>query len=67
MSAAPETHGVRRGGAADPYVVELGRLMLARAPRMGKEMAELLCRQIDAYRDGNVVAKIKSSKVAWPI
>ncbi|CQD08292.1 regulatory protein [Mycobacterium lentiflavum] len=57
MSAAPETHGVRRGGAADPYVVELGRLMLARAPRMGKEMAELLCRQIDAYRDGNVVAK----------
>lgn len=31
--------------------------MLARAPRMGKEMAELLCRQIDAYRDGNVVAK----------
>lgn len=31
--------------------------MLARAPRLGEQMAEQLCSQIDAYRDGNVVAK----------
>ena len=31
--------------------------MLARAPRLGKAMADLLCREIDAYRDGTVVTK----------
>jgi hypothetical protein len=31
--------------------------MLARAPGLGKAMADLLCRQIDAYRDGSVVSK----------
>lgn len=31
--------------------------MLARAPELGKAMAELLCRDIDAYRDGSVVSK----------
>src|ERR1700744_4420923 len=31
--------------------------MLARAPKLGKAMAELLWREIDAYRDGTVVTK----------
>lgn len=31
--------------------------MLARAPQLGKAMADLLCREIDAYRDGSVVSK----------
>ena len=31
--------------------------MLARAPRLGMTMADLLCREIDAYRDGSVVTK----------
>lgn len=31
--------------------------MLARAPALGNAMADLLCREIDAYRDGSVVAK----------
>ncbi|MEE6134892.1 helix-turn-helix domain-containing protein [Mycobacterium sp. 050128] len=57
MSVASKTDGVPRDAAADPFVVELGRLMLARAPRLGAQMADLLCREIDAYRDGNVVAK----------
>ncbi|MCV7409445.1 PucR family transcriptional regulator [Mycobacterium florentinum] len=57
MSVASKTDGVRRDAAADRYVVELGRLMLARAPRLGTKMADLLCREIDAYRDGNIVAK----------
>ncbi|OBI43601.1 hypothetical protein A5708_18350 [Mycobacterium colombiense] len=33
--------------------------MLARAPELGKAMADLLCREIDAYRDGSVVSKAK--------
>jgi len=41
----------------DPHVIELGKLMLARAPRLGLAMADLLCREIDAYRDGSVVTK----------
>ncbi|WAC90461.1 PucR family transcriptional regulator [Mycobacterium sp. Aquia_213] len=57
MSVASKTDGDRRGTVADPYVVELGQLLLASAPRLGAEMADLLCRDIDAYRDGNVVAK----------
>ncbi|MBV8788420.1 MAG: helix-turn-helix domain-containing protein [Mycobacterium sp.] len=48
-----------RGVAADPHVIELGKLMLAQAPGLGKAMAELLCREIDAYRDGTVVSKAK--------
>ena len=31
--------------------------MLGRAPKLGKAMADLLCREIDAYRDGTVVTK----------
>lgn len=57
MSVASRTDGVRRGVAADPHVAELGKLMLARAPKLGEAMADLLCRQIDAYRDGAVVTR----------
>ena len=32
MSAASKTGSVRLGGRVDPYVVELSKLMLARAP-----------------------------------
>jgi PucR C-terminal helix-turn-helix domain/GGDEF-like domain len=57
MSVAAKTDGDRRGAASDPHIIELGKLMLARAPKLGKAMADLLCRQIDAYRDGSVVTK----------
>jgi hypothetical protein len=57
MSAPPRPAGSRRGPAPDPHVVELGKLMLARARRLGLAMADLLCREIDAYRDGSVVTK----------
>ena len=33
--------------------------MLVRAPTLGKAMADVLCREIDAYRDGTVVSKAK--------
>ena len=40
--------------------------MLARAPELGEAMADLLCREIDAYRDGSVVTKdeVRDSCVA---
>ena len=57
MSVAAKTNGDRPGTASDPHIVELGKLMLARAPKLGKAMADLLCGQIDAYRDGSVVTK----------
>jgi hypothetical protein len=57
MSTATHPVGDRRGAAPDPHIVELGKLMLARAPSLGKAMADLLCREIDAYRDGSVVTK----------
>jgi sugar diacid utilization regulator len=57
MGVASKTDGVRRGATPDPHVVELGKLMLARAPRLGMAMADLLCREIDAYGDGSVVTK----------
>jgi sugar diacid utilization regulator len=57
MSTATHPVGDRGGTAPDPHIVELGKLMLARAPRLGKAMADLLCREIDAYRDGSVVTK----------
>lgn len=55
MSAPPRRAAPRRGATPDPHVIELGKLMLARAHPLGMEMAELLCREIDAYRDGSVV------------
>jgi len=50
----------------DPHIVELGRLMLGRAPILGEGMADLLCREIDAYSDGTVVSKeeVRESCVA---
>ncbi|WP_081286890.1 PucR family transcriptional regulator [Mycobacterium colombiense] len=57
MRTASKTRRARPGAAADPRVIELGRIMLARAPALGNAMADLLCREIDAYRDGSVVAK----------
>jgi hypothetical protein len=57
MSAATNPVGDQRGDAPDRHIVELGKLMLARAPRLGNAMADLLCREIDAYRDGTVVTK----------
>ncbi|WP_310784448.1 PucR family transcriptional regulator [Mycobacterium sp. Z3061] len=54
------------GTTVDPHVIELGRLMLARAPSLGEAMAEQLCREIDAYSDGTVVSKdeVRESCVA---
>jgi sugar diacid utilization regulator len=57
MSTATHPLGDRSGTAPDPHIVELGKLMLSRAPRLGEAMADLLCREIDAYRDGSVVTK----------
>jgi GGDEF-like domain len=57
MGVASKPDIVSPGAAVDPHVLELGKLMLARAPKLGKAMAELLCREIDAYRDGSVVTR----------
>jgi sugar diacid utilization regulator len=57
MSAATHPAGVRRGAAPDRHIARLGKLMLARAPKLGEGMADLLCREIEAYRDGSVVTK----------
>jgi sugar diacid utilization regulator len=53
------THAVDdlRGSAPDPHIVELSKLMLARAPELGQELADRLFREIDAYRGGTVVRK----------
>jgi hypothetical protein len=57
MSVVPQAGAARHGAAPDPNVIELGKLMLARAPKLGLAMADLLCQEIEAYRDGTVVAK----------
>ena len=57
MSAVPHADGVRPRAAPDPHIVELGKLMLTRAPALGEALADRLCREIDAYRDGTVVTK----------
>ena len=49
--------GVRRGAEPDPHVVELSKLMLARAPELGQTLADRLFSEIDAYGDGTVVTK----------
>jgi hypothetical protein len=66
MSGATHSADVQRDAAPDPHIVELGKLMLARAPKLGKAMADLLCREIDAYSDGTVVTKeeVRESCVA---
>jgi sugar diacid utilization regulator len=50
----------------DPHIVQLGKLMLARAASLGETMADLLCREIDSYSDGTVVTKdeVRESCVA---
>ncbi|OBI14401.1 CdaR family transcriptional regulator [Mycobacterium sp. E2497] len=55
MGVASQPCAAPSGDAVDPQVVRLGRLMLARAPELGRAMAEVLCREIDAYRDGGLV------------
>ncbi|OBH87963.1 PucR family transcriptional regulator [Mycobacterium scrofulaceum] len=57
MGLASKPRAARRAAAVDPQVVKLGRLMLAQAPELGKQMAEVLCREIDAYRDGGLVTR----------
>src|ERR1700722_14649849 len=57
MSAVSHVGGVRHGTEPDPHIVELSKLMLARAPELGRELADRLFREIDAYRDGTVVTK----------
>ena len=57
MSAVSHAGGVGRGAEPDPHVVELSKLMLARAPELGQTLADRLFSEIDAYRDGNVVTK----------
>jgi sugar diacid utilization regulator len=57
MSAASHVGDVRHGAEPDPHIVELSKLMLARAPELGQELADRLFREIDAYRDGTVVTK----------
>jgi sugar diacid utilization regulator len=57
MSAASHADSVRRDADPDPHIVELSELMLARAPELGAALADRLFREIDAYRDGTVVAK----------
>lgn len=57
MSTGTHAVRVRRGAAPDPHIIELGKLMLTRAPKLGEALADRLCREIDAYRDGIVVTK----------
>ena len=57
MSAVPHADDVRPRAAPDPHIVELSKLMLTRAPALGEALADRLCREIDAYRDGTVVTK----------
>jgi hypothetical protein len=57
MSAVSQAGEVRHGAEPDPHIVELSKLMLARAPELGRALADRLFREIDAYRDGSVVTK----------
>jgi hypothetical protein len=57
MSAVSHPGGVRHGAEPDPHIVELSKLMLARAPELGQALADRLFREIDVYRDGTVVTK----------
>jgi hypothetical protein len=57
MSAVSHAGGVRRGAEPDPHVVELSKLMLARAPELGQTLADRLFSEIDAYGEGTVVTK----------
>jgi sugar diacid utilization regulator len=57
MSAGSHAGSVRHGTEPDPHIVELSKLMLARAPELGQALADRLFREIDAYHGGTVVTK----------
>jgi hypothetical protein len=57
MSAVSHAGGVGGGAEPDPHIVELSKLMLARAPELGQELADRLFREIDAYRDTALLTK----------
>ncbi|BBZ45499.1 PucR family transcriptional regulator [Mycobacterium parmense] len=57
MSAVSHAGGVRHGAEPDPHIVELSKLMLGRAPELGRALADRLFREIDAYRDGTAVTR----------
>jgi hypothetical protein len=57
MSAVSHGGNVRNDADPDPHIVELSKLMLARAPELGEALADRLFREIDAYHDGSVVSK----------
>jgi PucR C-terminal helix-turn-helix domain/GGDEF-like domain len=57
MSTAADPIGVQQSATPDRHVIKLGKLMLARAPKLGRAMADRLCREIDAYRDGAIVTQ----------
>ncbi|KAA1251409.1 PucR family transcriptional regulator [Mycobacterium simiae] len=66
MCAAIHPAGGRSNATSDPHIAELGKLMLASAAQLGDAMADLLCREIDVYRDGTVITKddVRDSCVA---
>lgn len=66
MSASRHPVRARDDTTPESNVVQLGKLMLSRATELGNAMADLLCREIDAYRDGSVVTKdeVRQSCVA---
>jgi PucR C-terminal helix-turn-helix domain/GGDEF-like domain len=57
MSAVSHAGGVRHGAEPDPHIVELGKLMLARAPALGEALADRLFRDVDFYRDSSIITK----------
>jgi sugar diacid utilization regulator len=57
MSAVSHADSAPHGTEPDPYIVELSKLMLARAPELGQALADRLFREIDAYHEGTVVTK----------
>src|SRR5947209_2936931 len=57
MSAVPHADSVRGSADPDPHIVELSKLMLARAPDLGATLADRLVRDIDVYGDGTVITK----------
>ncbi len=57
MSVVSRPGDVRRGAEPDPHIVELGKLMLARAPELGGALADRLFRDVDFYRDGSIVTQ----------
>jgi hypothetical protein len=57
MSGVSHADSARRGAVPDRHIVELSKLMPARAPELGEALADRLFREIDAYHDGIVVSK----------